>query len=53
MDGGLGVAAQSIQQHIIPPIVGVNYTKNTQNSPQLSTKATVTEEQKKECFRFV
>lgn len=26
--------------------------KNTQNSPQLSTKATVTEEQKKENFRF-
>lgn len=27
MDGGLGVAGQSTQEHIIPPIVGVNYTK--------------------------
>lgn len=26
--------------------------RNTQDSPQLSTKATVTEEQKKEYFRF-
>lgn len=40
MDGGLGVAGQSTQEHIIPPIVGVNYTKIHKNPPQLSTKAT-------------
>lgn len=43
MDGWMG--AQCTQQHIVPPAVGVNNAKIHRNSPQMSTKATVTEGQ--------